>query len=356
VTPVRTSGRWWLRSRFWLAIIAVIGIAAALVDVTGLVEGVTRPGLTQLAQPAQSRPGAAVAASSAPAACGYAAARPLAELKSRAVPEASGLAASRQVPDVYWTLNDHSNSAMLVALDAQGRSRGVVSVTNADNTDWEALQPGPGRDGSPALYIGDIGDNDEGRRDVTIYRVPEPLLPPAPASGEPPVLSTPPPEVFKLVYPDGPHNAEAMLVHPTTGELVVITKEKSGQSSVFRAPNPLDASQVGTFERVGGLDVSALGGPGAGASGKSAASGKLVTDAAISPDGQRVAVRTYTAALEYDLAQGASLASIWSQAPRVSPLDDGKKGEGITYKMDSHALVTIGEGKSQALHELRRSC
>jgi hypothetical protein len=233
---------------------------------------------------------------------------------------------------------------MLLAFDDQGRPRGEFSVTSAVNTDWEALQSGPGRDGNAVLYIGDIGDNAAHRRDVTIYRVPEPR-PAAPTNGSSNATPTPPAEAFTLTYPDGPHNAEALLVHPKTGEIVVISKDPKGRSSVYQLPQLPDPGGVGRLKRVASLDVSALGSP-----------GDLVTDASISPDGHRVAVRTYTSVLEYDLADGAALASIWSQTPRISRLDDGSKGEGITYRTDGPALMTIGEGSPATVYEARRAC
>ena len=33
-------------------------------------------------------------------------------------------------------------------------------------------------------------------------------------------------EEFRLSYPDGPHDAEALLVDPVTGDLFIVTKEK----------------------------------------------------------------------------------------------------------------------------------
>jgi hypothetical protein len=46
------------------------------------------------------------------------------------------------------------------------------------------MQVGPGKDGGSALYIGDTGDNDAKRREIVIYRIPEPE--PGPAGGRAP--------------------------------------------------------------------------------------------------------------------------------------------------------------------------
>src|SRR2546429_179177 len=38
-----------------------------------------------------------------------------------------------------------------------------------------------------------------------------------------------------FVYPDGPHDAEALLVDPVSGEIFIVTKALGGTAQVFRA-------------------------------------------------------------------------------------------------------------------------
>ena len=73
-------------------------------------------------------------------------------------------------------------------------------------------------------------------------------------------------------------------------------------------------------------------------------------------DGRRVTVRTYGSALEYDVPDGAPLASIWEQMPRVARLDDGPQAEGITYRANGQALISIGESTPAHLFETPRQC
>ena len=263
--------------------------------------------------------------------CTYAPLARLAVLQDRAVREASALVASQRWPGAFWTLNDSGNNATLYAFDTAGRSVATVQVDRAENVDWEALQVGPGPGGRSALYIGDLGDNDKERKDAIIYRIPEPDLSGGadrPASGR-----TAPAEAFHLTYSNGARDVEAMLVHPKTGELVLISKEYSGKAQVYGYPPPLDSDQRVQVDLVAELDLTRLG-PVASA----------VTDGAVSPDGRRVVLRTYSSALEYELTSEAPLASIWPrQQPRLMLLDDGAQGEGITYRADGKALLTIGE-------------
>lgn len=254
--------------------------------------------------------------------------------------------ASRRWPGVYWTLNDSGNPPELFAFDEQGNQRGTFRVDGAKNDDWEALQLGPGRNGGFDLFVGDVGDNDFERRDVTIYRLPEPD--PGPPNSRPPDIRTAPAEAFRFTYPNGPRNVEAMLVHPVTAEIVLITKEESGRSEVYRVPSLTDSRRPTPLQLVGRLDVSRLG-----------SRGGLVTDASVSPDGRHVVVRTYTSALEYDLADGAGLVSLWGQpaaAPRLFRIDDGGNGEGVSYRLDGQSVMSIGERSPPSLYQTERRC
>jgi hypothetical protein len=254
--------------------------------------------------------------------------------------------ASRRWPGVYWTLNDSGNDADIFAIDESGASRGIFHVDNARNVDWEAMQLGPDGAGGFALYIGDVGDNDESRRESAIYRFAEPE--PMPAGTRNQESRTARAEAFRITFPNGPRNTEAMLVHPTTGEIVLITKDERGHSEVYRVPTPMDSRRPTTLQLVGRLDLSGLN-----------SRGGLVTDASVSADARHVVVRTYTSGLEYDLAAGAALGSLWgqpSQVPRIFKLDDGGHGEGVTYRLDGQSIVTITEDEPSSLYDTQRRC
>jgi hypothetical protein len=265
------------------------------------------------------------------------------EVQDRALKEASALAASQKSPGVYWTLNDSGNSPTVYAVDDQGRSRGAFRVDDADNVDWESLQIGPGPNGGPALYIGDTGDNDRERKEIVIYRVPEPD--PMPPGGRTNNGRTAPAEAFKLQYPAGAHDAETILVHPVTGELLLVTKAQPGRATVYRVPLPLNARQTVRMEKVADLDLARAG-----------VKIDVVTDGTVSADARRVAIRTYSSALEYDVPPGAALASIWEQTPRYLRIDDPPQGEGISYRADGKALLTIGESSPTYLYEIPWQC
>ena len=121
-----------------------------------------------------------------------------------ALPEASGVTLSRGTPGVLWAHND--GEPVLVALDGNGTALGTVAVEGVELQDWEAIAAGACPQGS-CLYLADIGDNNRSRAQIRIYRIPEP---------QPLDATTGLAESWVGVYPDGPHDAEALLVSRVT--------------------------------------------------------------------------------------------------------------------------------------------
>ena len=199
--------------------------------------------------------------------------------QDRRLVESSGVVASHRHPGLLWTMNDSGGDAALFLVDTAGATVGVYAVPNAVNIDWEALGRGPcGR--RECIYIGDTGDNGRDRRSVTLYRIPEPDLPGA--TGKSRSLATAKAEAVEVRYPDRPHDVEAMYVEPDE-TVALVTKGRTGGALLFRVP----ASAWRGRRPVLALRSDSLPIP------TSFMTGRAVTDAALAPDGRRVAVRTY---------------------------------------------------------------
>lgn len=255
---------------------------------------------------------------------------PLVEM--RGVSEASGLAVSRRSPGRLWSHND-SGEAVLFAVDTSGSLAGRVHVTGAAVEDWEAIAVGPCDAGS-CIYIGDIGDNKAARRSVTIYRLPEPDA----ASGTVAVS-----DVFHAAYPDGAHDAEALLVS-AEGRLYIVTKGETGPIALYRFPAQLRGGGSMRLERVGApVKVDS-------------ARDTRITDGAISPDGQWAALRTASSVTFYRAAD--LFAGRWSAVTRVdlSSLKE-RQGEGIALGAGNTIfLAGEGGGKSRSGTFARFTC
>jgi hypothetical protein len=268
----------------------------------------------------------------------------LADLEDESIDESSGIVASRANPGVYWTHNDSGGGPYIYAFDSRGTRLGVWRVTGATARDWEGIAAGPGpqRD-TNYLYIGDIGSNSEKRSELVVYRIPEPVIKPADANsrkGKP--LATEAAEGIRLRYPDGKHDSEALLVHPVTGNIYIITKTAFANPTVYEAATPLDTVAVTTLIRVGELKVPSL-------------FGGIITGGDISPDGRRVALCDYIQGYEIVLPDAREqFDRIWKQPLRTIALGRREQGEAIGYRLDGKALLATSEGLPAPLIQVVR--
>lgn len=259
----------------------------------------------------------------------------IASAADKRIHESSGVAASLAHPGIYWTVNDGGPPAIF-AFDRTGKARGYWRVTKARCFDWEALAIGP--DGQ--LYVGDIGDNLRRRKEIIVYRVKEPD--PSRSSA-----ATSPAIPIRLRYPDGSHDAEAMLVHPRTGAIYIVTKARGrdAETLVFRASPPF-ASGINNMELVAELNLP-------NQSAITLMTGRI-TDASISADGRSVILCDYFRAYESKL-RGSRFDEIWKGPWTSMPLAGRAQGEAICYRADGKAIIATSEGKPMPLYEALRN-
>lgn len=274
----------------------------------------------------------------------YGPATKLADLKDPAIRESSGIVASRSTPGLYWTHNDSGDGPFLYAFDERGVRRGVWRVTGAAARDWEDIAAGPGpRRNTNYLYIGDIGDNNERRAEIIVYRLPEPVISAADAASTKSKPRLPEAaETIRLRYPDGKHDAEALLVHPVTSSIYLITKVPFAGAGIYEAAAPHSTTSTTTLSRKGELNVPGL-------------FGGMITGGDISPNGRRVAFCDYLQGYEIVLREpDAEFNTIWKQPLTPFALGSRKQGEAITYRLDGKALLATSEGLPAPLIQVVR--
>ena len=236
--------------------------------------------------------------------------------------EASGIASSRTNPGVLWTHNDSGSAAYLYAVAEDGSDLGRFSMAGIDARDLEdiAVAPGP-FEGVSFLYIGDIGDNDTQRGSVNVYRIPEPYVP---LDGKPVDVAVSGTETITLAYPDGPHNAETLMVDPLTRDIYIVTKHIK-RADVYRARYPQKPAASDTLEFVTSLDIP------------------LVTAGDISPGGDAIILKIldtvyYWPRKSEDTISQALLADAVS-VPYVPEF----QGEGLCWDTEGEGYYTISE-------------
>jgi hypothetical protein len=255
--------------------------------------------------------------------------------------ELSGIVASVEQPGVYYVHNDSGDSARLFAIDEQGRTLAEIVLVGATAVDWEDIALGPGPGGESFIYVGDIGDNaarvgGEPRASIDVYRVAEPLI----LSDESVQrLELTAWERLPLVYPDAPHDSEALLLDPERAELLLVTKENDGKSLVFQASALAAADGQQTLGLLTQIQFSTTDTPGS----------TLVTSGEMSPQGDAILLRTYTSVF-YWPRTGSTISDAFAHSPRVLTAPDEQQGEAITFSADGGSYVTVSESEHAAVY------
>ncbi|MFD0315733.1 WD40 repeat domain-containing protein [Streptomyces flavalbus] len=230
-------------------------------------------------------------------------------IKDARITESSGLAASHQHPGIYWTHNDSDDGAYLYAVDsATGETVATLTLTGVgEPRDVEAISIGPDNQ----IFVGDIGDNLGGTWDhVWIYQLPEPK-----ELKDQTVKAT----QYVVTYSDGARDAESLVVHPKTGRVYIVDKNTEG-GHLYEGPAELSPSGTNVFEPVADLpDLEA-------------------TDAALSPDGEVLVVRSYFGSVAYDWNGGKPRKTGRVGVPFLG------QGESVTFTADGKKLMYGAEG------------
>lgn len=271
-----------------------------------------------------------------------AAATPAFHLSDHRIDEASGIATGIRSPGVIYVQNDSGDSARFFAVDASnGRTLAEYDVPGAAAVDWEDIAVARDASGTPSVWLADIGDNMRRRTSVQLYRVDEPVVDRARHDV---VAPTGRPDVWRLRYPSGPVDAESLAVSPH-GVPYLVTKALDGNSAVYAAPSSPDASRVRTLTRIATIRFTFTGTPG-----PYAPIGQLTaTGAALSQDGTRFAVRTYTDAYLWQLHDGDLAAALHRRPLRIA-LPRQPQGEGICFA--GAKLLIDSEGKDSVVYRV----
>ena len=253
--------------------------------------------------------------------------------------EISGLAASRINPGILYIHNDSGNPNKVYLTDGGGADKGTLTITPVSNRDWEDIAVGPGPAiGKSYVYVADIGDNDAKYKSVFVYRFPEPDL-----AGKiaPFVKNIDTVDVIQLKYPDGPRNAETLMVDPLTKDIYIASKEGS-LSKIYVAPYPQSTSSVTELTPVVKLFFN------------------KATGGDISADGSEILLRSKETIWYWKLPQGTSISTGLFTKPQHAPYANNEpQGEGIGFAADGSGFFTDTEvrdfpGKSATISFYKR--
>ena len=138
-------------------------------------------------------------------------------------------------------------------------------------------------------------------------------------------------------YEDGPHDAEAMFVDPTSGDLFVVTKEKDRGRLYSVATGQLKHQGEATLAKAGKVD-----------------SAEEVSAGAISRDGRHILLRRENQGWLWERKAGESVAAAMGRKPTEVPVlgkEQAKNGESIAFSPAGDSYFTVSEGKKQAIYQ-----
>ena len=228
--------------------------------------------------------------------------------------ELSGLAADG---DRWFAVSDGGSALRVFVLRPADCE--VVDEITAEVNPYDVEDLALAADG--ALWLADTGDNDLDRSTVALHRLTQ--------DGDA--------NLYRLTYPDGPHDAEALLLD-RAGIPHVVTKEL-GTARVYRPAGVLTEPGPTPLEQVAAVRLEPTDTPG-GPAGE--VGSILVTGGAVSADGHVVALRTYTDAYLFSAPSGDVVAALAGTPVRI-PLPDEPQGEALALAPDG-MLLSGSEG------------
>ena len=266
--------------------------------------------------------------------------KPTGKVTLPAIEEGSGIVKSRRYPNTYWVHNDSGDKARIFAIHEDGSiivPRGLAlkgqseidkyegtRIEAAENYDWEDITT----DGQN-LYISDLGNNGNARRDLGIYVVREPN--PQEIHHTRTLSWLPVEYEDQKQFPPTNRTFDCEAIFWLRGKLYAITKHRLGP--ILPAPSAnlyrLDTTWTDKPNKLKKIDgANELGG--------------WVTAADVSPDGKTLAVLTH-----------APVSSVWlfsTSAPGDKFLSAGKgrqikftganQCEGLGWSDDHTLLIT----------------
>jgi hypothetical protein len=273
----------------------------------------------------------------------------IANIDHEPINELSGLVKSKRYPDVYWAHNDSGDSARLFALNRQGKilfpdylasrfygeknQRGKqmwagLPVHLASNIDWEDIAVD-----ADFIYISDMGNNGNARRDQGIYMLFEPNPRATPETRSLKFLPVRFADQTEFPASVWHYDSEGLFVFE--GKLYVLSKHRKPGEINGLAPG------VDLYR----LDTSFTDQPNLLVKVDSSAKVLAATAADLSPDGQNLAILSYTALWVF---QKPVSGDHWlSQGAQVLELNPEVTGQAEAVCWDSNDTLLIANEQRQ---------
>lgn len=238
-------------------------------------------------------------------------------LENKEIDEASGIAFSRSHDGLIYTHNDSGGGRRIYVIDTLGKGSVVFKIKGVWNRDWEDIAVGPGPD--PKLnyvYVGEIGDNEAKYTNIFIYRFPEPVQFTEGMEVEP--------EILKLTYPDGPKDAETLMVDPISKDIFILSKRDS-LNILYKTTQDAFEKEEAVLEKVIELPFT------------------MSVAGDISADGKEILIKNYFTVYYWKRNENETVEQALSRDPLILPYKPEPQGEAIAFHPNGKSYFTLSE-------------
>lgn len=248
--------------------------------------------------------------------------------------EVSGITLSR-TPEVFaWVHNDSGDTSRVFGIDKMGAVVTTIyfkgRLKEKGVKDCEDITAGFGNDSNRYIYLGDIGDNGARRSNIQIYRIPEPAK----------IYQTQfnsDVSVLTLRYPDGPRDAETLMIDPVDRLIYIVSKREDSISVYSTSLDWLngDSLMLDKKPRLFLPGIKPL---------------KWVVSGDISTDGNHIVLKTLQKIYYWNRQPGEAVWQSLQRQPSELPYQQEPQGEAICFDENANGYFTVSEGKQSPVY------
>lgn len=235
--------------------------------------------------------------------------------------EVSGIVQGVKNDALVYMQEDSGNRAVVYAYNEKGKLKAEIILTGIQNRDWEDIAIGGGPESNQSyIYVGDFGDNNQMREELRIFRFEEPQIDTTLSEQKIYVDAT----TLKYSYPDGPKDAETLMINPFNNSLIIISK-RDALVRVYELPFPHDEKEMVQAVFKGTLPF------------------KTIVGGDISRDGKEILIKTYGEVYHWYTEFENPLLTLFHQRPTKCFYTPEVKGEAIGWTNQGDGYFTISE-------------
>lgn len=251
-------------------------------------------------------------------------------LQSRDADEISGITASVINKDIYYVHNDSGDTSRFFAIKPSGELVSTINYSwgkrTVDEEDCEDIATGPGPvKGKSYVYIADIGDNASRAEAVSVHRVMERTS----FATEKTVFALNQP--VYLQYPDGPKDAETLMIDPVDRLMYIVTKRRDSVT-VYTTTLKYKVGDTVMLTKRCRLFFDGI------------KPFKWITGGDISKDGQQVLLKSYQKVYYWQRKDNEPIWETLKRKPKELPYKQERIGEAIGFTADGKGYLTTSEG------------